>query len=241
MFHILIVAVFVNLSFANFIEYDVNKDNVLIEPYVFEDLINSTIEGVRPDIPEPLEIETLDLTFVDEEGAILNGNATLSNLNMHGLQGFQIPSLSFEIIGMMLNLTLVFPEIDLFTDYRADLLVAGSPLLIFGTGNSSVNFGDVVIDVSAQVNLTGGISVENLNMQIYVGNGTFELHGLYDNEDFSELIETVLNEMVVDLIDSNQELISQVLSPTVESLINEILKNAFQTTTTSTTTVTVPL
>lgn len=41
-----------------------------IEPYIFEDKINETIEALRPDIPDPLKIANLtiaipeDFTFV---------------------------------------------------------------------------------------------------------------------------------------------------------------------------------
>jgi hypothetical protein len=62
------------------------------------------------------------------------GNGTITNLNLAGLQSFQVTYLNFAIVGMRLNLTLDLPKIDFFTDYSLNLLV-GNTVPVFGDGN----------------------------------------------------------------------------------------------------------
>ena len=59
----------------------------------------------------------------------------------------------------------------------------------------------------------------------------FDIHGLLDDEDLSQLLSDILNDLAVNLIDENQELISEVISPIAETLINEILASMSATTT----------
>lgn len=37
------------------------SDEIKIEPRAFEDIINSTIEGLRPDIPDPVTFDNLTI------------------------------------------------------------------------------------------------------------------------------------------------------------------------------------
>jgi hypothetical protein len=151
-------------------------------------------------------------------------------LNLAGLQSFQVTYLNFAIVGMRLNLTLDLPKIDFFTDYSLNLLV-GNTVPVFGDGNLTIHIEDLEIQATAQANLTGGISVQNLELQITIGNATFDLHGLFNDEELSDLISSILNDLAVNLIDENQELITQIISPIAESLINSILATLLATTT----------
>jgi hypothetical protein len=219
--------------FAGVITYSINPqldDYSSIDPYVFEDEINSTIEGLRPDIPDPLVVELYEIDLPETEDAIITGNGTITNLNLAGLQSFQVTYLNFAIVGMRLNLTLDLPKIDFFTDYSLNLLV-GNTVPVFGDGNLTIHIEDLEIQATAQANLTGGISVQNLELQITIGNATFDLHGLFNDEELSDLISSILNDLAVNLIDENQELITQIISPIAESLINSILATLLATTT----------
>ncbi|XP_063907366.1 uncharacterized protein LOC135125645 [Zophobas morio] len=224
--------IFLTVLFAGAFCSRVNQDIIetSIDPYVFEDIINSTIEGYRPDIPDPLLIDTYEISLPAEEDAVIVGNGTISNLDLAGLQGFQVSALNFAIIGMTLNFTIDLPVLDLFTDFDLDLLIADT-LAIWGVGNITVHLDGLSIDGSGQANLTGGIQVENLRLTVSLQNATFDIHGLLDDEDLSELLSDILNDLAVNLIDENQELISEVISPIAETLINEILASMSATTT----------
>jgi hypothetical protein len=58
------------MDISYFINYS-SVDDSEISPYIMEDMINSTIEGLRPSIPEPLEIDQLDINFGDFIGESL--------------------------------------------------------------------------------------------------------------------------------------------------------------------------
>ncbi|XP_044267644.1 uncharacterized protein LOC123013276 [Tribolium madens] len=223
------IIILLSFLFAGVISQE-NNVEYTIDPYIFEDIINSTIESLRPSIPDPLQIDNLPLSFPDDETAVIKGNASVSNLELTGLQGFEVTALHFAIIGMRLNFTLLLPKIDFFTDYTLNLLI-GNSVPIWGDGNVTLNLENAEIQASAQVNLTGGISVENLHIQITLGNATLELHGFLDDEELCSLISAIFNDLVTKLIDEQQNLISEILSPIIEAVINSILASILQTTT----------
>ncbi|RZC38239.1 uncharacterized protein BDFB_010032 [Asbolus verrucosus] len=201
---------------------------VTIEPYIFEDLINSTIESFRANLSDPLLLDAYEIDLPDN-GTIL-GNASIANLELKGLKGFQVPYLNFALIGFRLNFTIDLPVLDLYTDFNLNLLIADT-LAIWGNGNVTVHLDNIDIQGSAQANLTDGLSVDNVRIQLQLGNGTFEIHGLLDDEDLSSLLSSILNDLAVKLIDENQELITEIISPIIQDLINSILASADQTTT----------
>ncbi|CAH1369436.1 unnamed protein product [Tenebrio molitor] len=200
-----------------------------IEPYIMEDLINSTIEGIRADIPDPLLIDNLTIT-IPEEITFLTGTADLSNFELTGLTGFQVPYLNLAPIGMILNFTFVLPSINLNTDYWGDLLVADL-IPLYGDGKANIHIVDAVIEGSAQAELSDGLGVKNLRIQLTVGSATFDIHGALDDEDFSAILSEVLNDVVASFIDNHQDVISDLISPIVEELINAILQSTAATTT----------
>ncbi|KAJ3644028.1 hypothetical protein Zmor_026704 [Zophobas morio] len=199
--------------------YDSNKD-----PYAFEGLINETIEGIRDDLPEPIVIENLTIT-VPEDIDILTGSADLSNLEISGVKAFQVPALSFTLVGMRLNFTFVLPSLNINTDYWGDLVLLDL-VPIYGDGKANIHLEDLEIVGSAQASLSGGISVSGLRIQVYLGASTFDIHGALDNEDFSAILSELLNDAVTSLIDNHQEAISNIVSPIVEELLNAILAGA---------------
>ncbi|RZC39873.1 uncharacterized protein BDFB_009073, partial [Asbolus verrucosus] len=208
---------------AQAITYDIKPHKVdKIEPYVFEDMINQTIEGLRQNIPDPLLISNLSINL--PEGGVLVGDANVSNLELTGLQGFQVPYLNLAMIGMRLNFTFVFPLINVNTDYWADVLLA-ELIPVYGNGRANVHLTDIEIQGSAQAQLGDVIAVKNLRIQLYLGTATFDVHGLLDNEDFSTIVNEMLTDMVASFIDNHQKFISDTFSPIIEELINGILND----------------
>lgn len=51
----------------------------------------------------------------------------------------------------------------------------------------------------------------------------FDVHGLLNNEDLSTLVTEVLNDNVVNFIDEHEQLISEIISPIAQTLINSLL------------------
>ncbi|XP_044267606.1 uncharacterized protein LOC123013246 [Tribolium madens] len=206
-----------------------NQVDSHIEPFMFEDLINKTIEALRPDIPDPLKIANLTIKIPDGID-LLTGAANVSNFELTGLQGFQVPYLNLAVVGMRLNFTFVLPSINLYTDYWGDLTVANL-VPFYGSGKANVHILNAEIQGSAQADLSHGISVKNLHIQLYVGSASFDIHGALDNEDFSQILSALLNDLVASFIDNHQKVISDILSPIIEGLINAILSGGNSSTT----------
>jgi hypothetical protein len=74
-------------------------------------------------------------TNFDKNFFIYRGTADLSNFELTGLKGFQVPYLNLAAIGMILNFTFVLPSINLNTDYWGDLLVADL-IPLYGDGKA---------------------------------------------------------------------------------------------------------
>ncbi|KYB27500.1 hypothetical protein TcasGA2_TC031133 [Tribolium castaneum] len=172
------------------------------------------------------------LAAAESEGI---GNASVANFELTGLQGFQVPYLHLAVVGMQLNFTFVLPSINLFTDYKGDLLVANL-VPFYGAGKANVHILNAEIQGSAQTDLSNGISLKNLRIQLYVESATFDIHGALNNEDFSQILSALLNDLVPSFIDNHQQVISDILSPIIEGLINAILNGGGSSTPGPTTT-----
>ena len=63
------------------------------------------------------------------------GSADLSNLEISGVKAFQVPALSFTLVGMRLNFTFVLPSLNINTDYWGDLVLLDL-VPIYGDGKA---------------------------------------------------------------------------------------------------------
>jgi hypothetical protein len=212
------------------------EDDSEISPYIMEDLINSTIEGLRPSIPEPLEIDQLDINFGDFIGeSLISGNLQLSDVSVSGLKGFQVTFLNMAAVGMKLNFTIEFPTIDLSTGYLADTVLL-TILPIYGNGTSKIQIEGLQLMGSSQLNLTSGMQFKNFKVAIGLERMSFEVNGLLYDDEFSSfastLVTSLLNDVVIPFLNENAGIVSTVISPIIEGLINDVLAGMTATTTT---------
>jgi hypothetical protein len=212
------------------------EDDSEISPYIMEDLINSTIEGLRPSIPEPLEIDQLDINFGDFIGeSLISGNLQLSDVSVSGLKGFQVTFLNMAAVGMKLNFTIEFPTIDLSTGYLADTVLL-TILPIYGNGTSKIQIEGLQVKGITQLKLTAPLQLINLTIAIGLERMSFEVNGLLYDDEFSSfastLVTSLLNDVVIPFLNENAGIVSTVISPMIEGLINDVLAGMTAKTTT---------
>jgi hypothetical protein len=212
------------------------EDDSEISPYIMEGMINSTIEGLRPSIPEPLEIDQLDINFGDFIGeSLISGNLQLSDVSVSGLKGFQVTFLNMAAVGMKLNFTIEFPTIDLSTGYLADTVLL-TILPIYGNGTSKIQIEGLQVKGITQLKLTAPLQLINLTIAIGLERMSFEVNGLLYDDEFSSfastLVTSLLNDVVIPFLNENAGIVSTVISPIIEGLINDVLAGMTATTTT---------
>ncbi|RZC38240.1 JHBP domain containing protein, partial [Asbolus verrucosus] len=185
-----------------------------------EDLINATLEDLRPNIPDPLIIDDFEINLPDGE---IVGYANVSNFELTGLQGFHVSALTFDFNNNLgVNFTVDFGLLNLNSDYWADIVIA-QLIPLYGEGNANVHINNLVIEGFGHGNLTGGISVSNLRVLVHVETAIFDIHGLIYNEDFSQIVSEVLTDAVAKFLNEHTKFVSDIISPILETIINAIL------------------
>jgi len=187
---------------------------------IIEDLINATINTIVHNLTEPIAIDALTLNFTDE---LLNGRANLSAFALYGLKALAASQIQVNILSLAMNATIKIPKIKLDTKYFADVtLLEFIPL--YGNGRVGVNVDKIDLLVTGRVNITHGLSISNATVSFGVGEISFDLHGLLNNEELSVLISTALNDSAGLFINQNRKAISDLISPVAQEIINAILK-----------------
>ncbi|EFA03523.1 uncharacterized protein LOC660043 [Tribolium castaneum] len=196
-----------------------------IEPFAMEGTINQTLQELREKLPDPLDIELTipQLNFAD---ALMNGTLDLSNPSIIGLTTFLVPALKFNIIGFKLNLTLLFPVFQVDPTYETDMILL-TVLPIYGNGTAKVYLNDLKLDTYLELKTSPSLHIQNFRILITLDNIKLDIEGLLYDEEFSKFASAVAsglaNTFITPYINDNAEAISDVLSPIIETAINEIL------------------
>ncbi|XP_044267637.1 uncharacterized protein LOC123013270 [Tribolium madens] len=211
-----------------------------IEPYAFENTINATIQSLRANLPDPLNLDLTipQLTFTD---ALINGTLDLSNPSIIGLPTFLVPKLKFQLIGYKLNITISFPTLQVSPIYDTDLFLL-TVLPIYGNGTANVYLNDLKLAIYLELKTSPALKIENFRIVITLKDIKLDIEGLLYDEEFSKFASSVVtglaNTFITPYINDNADQISDTLSPIIQDLINEIISgnnNNSETKTTPTT------
>ncbi|XP_050307540.1 uncharacterized protein LOC126744225 [Anthonomus grandis grandis] len=186
---------------------------------IIDGLINTTINNILANLTDPIAISNLSLSF-DQD--LLSGSTNISKFQLYGIKKLVATNISVSVLSLAMNATIEVPQILLNTKYYADI-VAAQLVPLYGDGSISATIDDIVIQVGGKVNMTGGLSLSNVTVAFTLGDATFSLTGLLNNPDLSSLISQVLNDNVVSFINDNVEVLSKIISPIAQQLINVIL------------------
>ncbi|KAG5873857.1 hypothetical protein JTB14_025474, partial [Gonioctena quinquepunctata] len=86
-----------------------------------------------------------------------------------------------------------------------------------------IHLDDAKISLEGFLSMKGGLKFSNLVVVLTVGDITFDLNGLLDNTEFSVLASVVLTDTVPDFINTNHQVITDIISPIVEQVLNSVL------------------
>ncbi|XP_066155563.1 uncharacterized protein [Euwallacea fornicatus] len=186
---------------------------------VIDDIVNQTINDILAKIVEPVEIIELPLNF---NSSLLSGYANITNFKLEGLKTIVASYINVQVLNMALDAIINVPSFKIVTDYDMNVTI-GKLIPFYGEGSISVAIHNINISLGGQANLTDGISLNNVTVSFTLGDATFDLHGILNNEELSLLISDVLNDVVVNFINGHTQLISNLISSIAEELINSIL------------------
>ncbi|CAG9766516.1 unnamed protein product [Ceutorhynchus assimilis] len=186
---------------------------------LIDGLINKTINNILANISEPICVDKMNLSSSNDQ---LNGFIDVINFKLYGIKEMVAEKLDVSLLNLNLNSTLYIKQLVLGTQYDADVtLLELVPL--YGNGRVSVTLDDIDICVFGKVSTKGGISISNVTVSFNIGDGVFQVTGLLHNEDFSVLLSTIMNDNVIPFINEHSDLISKIVSPILEKLIQAAL------------------
>ncbi|KAK9296486.1 hypothetical protein QLX08_009534 [Tetragonisca angustula] len=172
---------------------------------------------------DPLKANQLNLNIHEEETVSLEGY--LKNIRAIGLSDYKVIRGDFHIVGLIANVSLLFNEIDVMTEYNVNGTLMDQ-ILLYGHGNIAL----FIKGLSVSVNLKLGtesqkIVVRDLVLNVHVKTFDLKMSGLFNDEDLSNTLSHAISEILPGLLDDYQNELSARASPIVANLLNKFLKN----------------
>ncbi|KAJ8982506.1 hypothetical protein NQ317_018546 [Molorchus minor] len=198
------------------------RDDVYVRG-VIENLVNSTLNGIIQNLTETIEIDDLPIDL--GTNAQLSGYLDLSELKIIGLKSLVATDISVNVLALEVDVKLELTELLLSTNYKADLVALGL-VPLYGDGLITITLDEVLLGIHGKAKLgTNSTSINDLAIVIALDDAVFQVTGVLDNTEFSTIVSNVLNDNVAKFINENQDLISGIISPLIENLINMVLEN----------------
>ncbi|XP_050316345.1 uncharacterized protein LOC126750692 [Anthonomus grandis grandis] len=193
---------------------------------IIDDLVNTTINELLASLEDPL---ALNSSFTKYNNAILTGWVNTTDFTLTGLQEIVATAISVHLLPpTSLNLTVNVQNLNLFLNYDTNLIL-GQLLPFFGTGNISANIDSFNVNLytlaEISTNPLGFKGLKNATISFSVGKNTFlKIEGIWRSDSISKTINDFLEVFLsrfIDFLDSNQERISNVLSPILQAILDQ--------------------
>ncbi|XP_063916778.1 G8 domain-containing protein DDB_G0286311-like [Zophobas morio] len=216
-----------------------------IVPYAgINDLVNSTVEGMRPDLPDPLVLEDpLNLNLTED---IINGTLDIQDIRVTGLKGLLVPYLLLVMPTFLLHFEFVVPVIEINAQYKTDIDLLGL-LNVYGNGSARIALNNVQLKGTTVVSLSPSMSMKDLDIEVRLQSVDVDIQGLLYDEGFSSfasgLITLLAEWLIVPYVNNNASAIGDIVGPILEDVINGLLSGTTTVdpgTSTTTTTATTP-
>ncbi|KAG7207741.1 hypothetical protein KM043_009355 [Ampulex compressa] len=150
--------------------------------------------------------------------------ALLTHVNVEGLAGYTIDEGEFVLAGLKCAVGLTWPEIRGSTDYVVDGEAVKS-VKIFGNGTVTVRLTNFSFHTNLSLNVKNKkLNVKNMTSKISLGGINLKITGLYNDEEFSELVSAIVSDMLPQLITDYQPMISNLVNKVATEKLNEELR-----------------
>ncbi|KAK1124712.1 hypothetical protein K0M31_006076 [Melipona bicolor] len=171
---------------------------------------------------DPLKVNQVNVNVHEEEVSL---EGYLKNLREKGLADYAVNRGDFSIVGLVVNVSLLFNEIDLMTEYNINGTLMNQ-ISLYGNGNIAL----VIKGLNVSVDLKLGVAdqkivVRDLVLNVHVQKFDLGMTGLFNDEDLSKTLSKAISEVLPDFIDDYQSEVSAKASPIVANLLNKFLKN----------------
>ncbi|CAD1468998.1 unnamed protein product, partial [Heterotrigona itama] len=187
----------------------------------FKESIKNGNQKLGIPVLDPLRVNHLDLN-VNKEELLLQGY--LNNIHAIGLSNYVVNRGDFSIVGLIANVSLLFNQIDLMTEYNVKGTLMNK-ISLYGHGNIALDIRKLNVSVNLQLSTVDQkIQAKNVVLNVHVKEFNLKITGLFDDEDLSATLSKAISDILPGIIDDYQSEISKKASSIVENLLNQFLK-----------------
>ncbi|KAF3425816.1 hypothetical protein E2986_12950 [Frieseomelitta varia] len=149
----------------------------------------------------------------------------LKNIHGIGLSDYKVIRGDFSIVGLVVNVSLLFNQIDFMTEYNVNGTLMDQ-MLLYGHGNIALVMKGLGVSVNLKVGFTESekIVVKDLVLNVHVKTFDLKMTGLFNDDDLSNTLSHAISEVLPGLLDDYQNEISSKASPIVANFLNKFLK-----------------
>ncbi|KAI4497089.1 hypothetical protein M0802_007835 [Mischocyttarus mexicanus] len=180
---------------------------------------------------ETLEIPILDpfksikYQYKIQGESFFEAEGYLNNLQIDKLSTYKAIKTEFSIIGIKINLHLIWDSIKLVTDYSLTGTL-GKLLSVYGLGDINLIAEGLDMDMTMSFTLKdGNFYVRNYQSTIKLETFDIQITGLFNDEYISDTISTILSDIIPQLVKDYQEELTGQFNSLATDIINDLQKN----------------
>jgi len=161
---------------------------------------------------------SIDITALNVSG--VEGFFNLSSIVFEGLTNFETVALTAteEVNGTHLEWKVNFPALHAHMNYQGD--VVWDSMEIWGNGDITLDLTNFALDIKVRI-VTENHNWRDFDMLPSLEGFNIVITGFYDDEEQSQLVSQILNDVMVLWVNEKAEEINMVLSPILTILHNQ--------------------
>ncbi|XP_017777895.1 PREDICTED: uncharacterized protein LOC108563668 [Nicrophorus vespilloides] len=209
---------------------------------LLEPEINKTLECIRENLitgrPEegvpsfkPLHIQNISIDFSQLGFEDAHGLLDLKGIELGGLTDWDLQALEVNLgleegVSISVEAFVNIPNLKVLTGYVANVTVEN--VYVWGDGDLEADLGNFGIKLDTKIN-TSGPKIEHIKILISLESFKAKLTGLFDDDEHSELVTQLLNQIVLNWVNEKSEDISDALEALLKDLVNNAQQYGFDT------------
>ncbi|XP_031342560.1 uncharacterized protein LOC116170363 [Photinus pyralis] len=193
-----------------------------VAPRVFtrmlENKIVDNISNVLLDLEkfDPYTIPTLNFPVND-------GSVMAKDVEVHGLSKITVKGLKLTVIPPVVAIAVAFENITVsIGEYSVNITTDFAP--VYGLGKLTLTSQNILLSCSGAARFDP-LGVTDLKIRFDLDTFDFNVTGLLNNEEFSEIISSVISDTVPGHLQKHGAMIGQMVAKPVEEIINGLIPN----------------
>ncbi|KAL6424490.1 hypothetical protein ACFW04_009918 [Cataglyphis niger] len=183
---------------------ETNSYHVYTKLTIFEELLEkfkivlkTGNESLGIPVLDPFTAKQIPIELNEE---IINLNALLTNVNMHGLSEYKVINGNFQIIGIKLDISLSWPLITANTDYAMKGYIDSYEIY----GNGEINLSAKDFNLETEISFTVNeehFKVKNMKLKLSLKELDFHATGLFNDDKVSNVLSATISDMAPELLE----------------------------------------